>query len=168
MRSKNKPKIFAFFFLPLSLSTHPQQKYIRGNEFQEPGLERKMHSLLPPVMLGSSWMDTPGLPNRHYLYTSFPTVLCSSPHFSPHLVCWQPARAGWRRDPSAGWSRQCLTFQEATFCCQHMKESIHHLPVLAEPFLLQCSWCRDVAAVVKLHLLSFCHCPGSIRTGTDF
>lgn len=42
-----------------------------------------MHSLLPPVMLGSSWMDTPGLPNRHYLYTSSPTVLRSSPHLSP-------------------------------------------------------------------------------------
>lgn len=59
-------------------------------------------------MLGSSWTDTPGLPNRHYLYTSFPTVVCSSPHSSPHRVCWQPARAEWRRDPSVVWSRQGL------------------------------------------------------------
>lgn len=122
-----------------------------------------MHSLLPPVMLGSGWTDTPGLPSRHYLYISFPTVMSSSPHF----VCWQPARAGWRRDPRAVWSRQWLP-SGRPLCCWHKKQSIHPLPALAEPFLLQCSWCTDVAAVAKLHLLSLSQLPWEHQKGTWF
>lgn len=119
-------------------------------------------------MLGSSWTDTPGLPNRHYLYTSFPTVLCSSPHFSPHLVCWQPAGAGWRRDPSAVWGRRWPA-SGSHFCCEHMEhQSTHHLPALAEPFLLQCSWCTEVAGVAKLHLLSLSQLPWEHQKATWF
>lgn len=118
-------------------------------------------------MLGSSWTDTPGLPNRHYLYTSFPTAPCSSPQRSPQPVCRQPARAGWRGDPRAVWSRQ--GWPQGGHSLLLAREAVNPSPpALAEPFLLQQSWCTDMAAVAKLRVLSLSQLPWEHQKGTWF